>query len=87
VTLGKSQYIIPMPEGNHRRKKRQSATPSQRWTKITDRFIIGRAYHATARCPRETDGTEVTDRFQLDDDACAPRGWPRTGARSGAQAI
>jgi hypothetical protein len=29
--LGMPQYIIPMPEGNHSRKSRQSATPSQRW--------------------------------------------------------
>src|ERR1700719_1163931 len=34
VTPGKSQYIIPMPEGNHRKKNRQSATPSHRWTTI-----------------------------------------------------
>src|SRR5678815_3340508 len=38
VTLGKSQYIIPMPDGNQRRKNRQSKTPSQRCTKIAVRF-------------------------------------------------
>ena len=35
-TPGKSQYIIPMPDGNQIRKTRHSATPSQRCTKIAD---------------------------------------------------
>ena len=36
-TSGKVQYIIPMPEGNHRRKIRQRAIPTHRWKKISDR--------------------------------------------------
>src|SRR4029077_4855322 len=40
VTLGKSQYIIPMPEGNHTRNNRHNPTPSHRWTKIATRLII-----------------------------------------------
>jgi hypothetical protein len=34
VTLGKPQYIITIPELNHNRKSKESATPSQRWTKM-----------------------------------------------------
>ena len=35
---GKSQYIMPMPDGNQSRNSRQSATPSQRWTKMAARL-------------------------------------------------
>jgi hypothetical protein len=42
VTVGNRQYIIPMPEGNQRRKITQSATPSQRWMKISERLSIDR---------------------------------------------
>src|SRR5439155_5527219 len=37
-TLGKSQYIIPMPDANQIRKNRQRATPSQRCTKTRARI-------------------------------------------------
>ena len=46
VTLGIGKYIIPIPDGNHRRNSRQRAMPSQRWTKISARLII------TCPCPR-----------------------------------
>jgi hypothetical protein len=38
--LGKLQYIIPIPDGNHRVKNRDSATPSHRCTKMMDRLTI-----------------------------------------------
>ena len=38
LTSGKLQYIITMPEANHSRKRTDSATPNQRWTKISDRL-------------------------------------------------
>src|SRR6266540_7359278 len=39
-TLGKSQYIMPMPDGNHSRNTRHSTTPSQRCTKMRNRFTV-----------------------------------------------
>ena len=41
LTLGKSQYIIAMPDGNQSRKIEQRPTPSQRCTKISARLSIG----------------------------------------------
>jgi hypothetical protein len=38
VTPGKSQYIMPIPDMNHRRKRRHNATPSQRCTTIAVRL-------------------------------------------------
>ncbi len=40
LTLGKSQYIITIPDGNHSRKTRHNETPSHRWTKIRLRWSI-----------------------------------------------
>ena len=37
-TSGKVQYIMTIPDTNHSRKMTESATPSQRWTKISVRL-------------------------------------------------
>ena len=38
LMAGMPQYIMPMPEANHRRNRTQRATPSQRWTKSSPRL-------------------------------------------------
>jgi hypothetical protein len=42
---------MPIPDGNHSRKSTQSATPSQRCTKISARFNMSSAEDATQNTP------------------------------------
>ena len=58
-TPGKPQYIITMPETNHRRNTSDSATPNQRCTKMSDRFstAAGRSGMGGVYRSREGDGT------------------------------
>jgi hypothetical protein len=43
VTSGKSQYIIPIADGNHTMKSRHSATPTHRWIAINHRLALAAA--------------------------------------------
>src|SRR5438093_7639648 len=61
VTSGKSQYIIPMPDGNHRRNSTHSATPSHRCTKMAMRLTIERVISFALSTGDEERHDEVND--------------------------
>ena len=61
LTPGKLQYIITMPEANHSRNTSDSATPSQRWTKMSERFSSAAGRGTRSRSLGETSSNKTED--------------------------